>query len=192
MNPSAIHPPFLPIFVDNACNTLLAGDGGDELFAGNERYAKQKIFETYNNAPTFIHGLANLPYKLSSKIKNKTPFSKGYSFLTQAATPLPDRMENYNFLHQIAPETIFNSDLLETINTGKPLEYLSRYYNAPQEASTLNRMQFGLEKNLSRQWFKKSQSYVQLSGNYREISFFRQWVSWLLLLYPKWHKAKRV
>ena len=32
---------------------LLAGDGGDELFAGNERYAKQEVFEHYAKLPAW-------------------------------------------------------------------------------------------------------------------------------------------
>ena len=38
----------------NGINTLLAGDGGDELFAGNERYAKQKLFQHYYKLPKLL------------------------------------------------------------------------------------------------------------------------------------------
>ncbi|PCI17996.1 MAG: hypothetical protein COB62_07235, partial [Piscirickettsiaceae bacterium] len=60
---------------ENGCDTLLAGDGGDELFAGNERYAKQKIFETYNNSPSFLRAMVNAPYKGYPALKNKRLFS---------------------------------------------------------------------------------------------------------------------
>ena len=32
---------------EQGVNTLLAGDGGDELFAGNPHYTRQKLFEYY-------------------------------------------------------------------------------------------------------------------------------------------------
>ena len=32
----------------------LAGDGGDELFAGNSRYAKQMVFERYGAVPVAL------------------------------------------------------------------------------------------------------------------------------------------
>ena len=33
---------------------MLAGDGGDELFAGNERYTAQRIFEAYGRVPRWL------------------------------------------------------------------------------------------------------------------------------------------
>jgi len=36
---------------DDGVTRLLAGDGGDELFGGNSRYAKQRIFGWYDQVP---------------------------------------------------------------------------------------------------------------------------------------------
>jgi asparagine synthase (glutamine-hydrolysing) len=38
---------------EHGMTQLLAGDGGDEIFAGNARYAKQKIFDLYRHVPGF-------------------------------------------------------------------------------------------------------------------------------------------
>jgi len=47
--------PLLPAWrAKPAWTTLLAGDGGDELFAGNERYATDKRFSLYRHVPAFL------------------------------------------------------------------------------------------------------------------------------------------
>ncbi|WP_256360678.1 asparagine synthase-related protein [Methylomonas koyamae] len=42
---------------ESGVNRLLAGDGGDEIFAGNERYAKQMLFEAYHRLPKFMQAV---------------------------------------------------------------------------------------------------------------------------------------
>ncbi len=36
---------------EHGVSHLLAGDGGDEIFGGNERYARQRVFEVYQALP---------------------------------------------------------------------------------------------------------------------------------------------
>ena len=117
---------------------LLAGDGGDELFAGNTRYAKQQIFEFYGRLPTPVRGVLE---PLSAHLPSATPFRKLRSYIEQARIPLPDRLQSYNFLHRFGLETVFEPAFLATVDTELPLALQRELYQRPQgSVSTLNRM----------------------------------------------------
>lgn len=121
--------------------TMLAGDGGDEIFAGNERYAKQQVFEHYGRIPALIRkGLLEplllnpLPYT------RMQPFAKAKSYIEQASTPMPDRMERYNFIKHFNAIAIFEPDFLDSINMELPIQQKREVYNRPTDATMLNRM----------------------------------------------------
>lgn len=120
-------------------DTLLAGDGGDELFAGNERYAKQKEFRHYQHIPGwFRRGLLEPLARLLPR--SIPPCGKISSYIRQAATPLPERLQYYSFLEQIAPGEVFTEGFLNSVDTGAPLDLIRDIYHAPAEGDELDRM----------------------------------------------------
>lgn len=120
---------------------LLAGDGGDEFFAGNERYLSQNVFENYLRIPRFIR--RGLVEAAVSVLPESLPLiRKGRSFLAQANTPLPDRLQAYNFLHRHLPDEVFSTGFLRDVSTAEPLEVLRAVYHRPVAANTLNRMMY--------------------------------------------------
>ncbi|WP_163834593.1 asparagine synthetase B family protein [Spartinivicinus ruber] len=123
-------------------NLMLAGDGGDELFAGNTRYQKQIIFELYQHIPGLLRQRALEPV-VRHPWFNKLPLGgKAHSYIDQANIPLPDRLETYNFLHRHQPAEIFNSAFLQNVDTQLPLREIQATYHQPKQADYINRMLF--------------------------------------------------
>jgi asparagine synthase (glutamine-hydrolysing) len=125
---------------DDGTRILLGGDGGDEIFGGNARYAKQKIFEAYGHIPAWlrsgvIEALAHLPGMAALP-----PGRKLQSYIHQAKVPLPDRMEAYNFLHRTPLAQIFTADFLARVQTEQPAELLREVYQRSDAQHFINRM----------------------------------------------------
>ena len=112
---------------------LLAGDGGDELFAGNDRYAKQKQFEFYQQVPSAIRGVTKGLF-CHTPIGKLPILSKGASYINQAEVPMPDRLESYNFLNRLGVDNIFNSDFISAVDTQQPvMQQRQRYQDCSSE-----------------------------------------------------------
>lgn len=139
-NSSALPAYFCARFArENGMDTLLAGDGGDELFAGNERYAKQLLFERYLAQPSTLRRTVEATVALLPT--NSRLGGKARSFLTQAYTLLPGRLHTYNFLNQFKAADLFTPEWLENVSVQQPGKLQEDIYGAPN-GSALDRMLF--------------------------------------------------
>ena len=119
---------------------MLAGDGGDEIFGGNERYAKQKIFETYQTLPAALRHCLIEPLAALPGLDRFPPSRKLQSYLRQANTPLPERMETYNFTYRQPLDQMFMSAFLAEVNAHLPVSMLKDTYDHTDSSSYINRM----------------------------------------------------
>lgn len=120
---------------------LLGGDGGDELFGGNERYARQQVFALYGRVPALLRerllepALQHLP-----GARRVALLRKARSYVAQARVPMPARLETYNLLNRYGPSEVFTPGFLATVDTGMPLAGLEATYARSDAGSLINRM----------------------------------------------------
>ncbi|NWG31705.1 MAG: asparagine synthase [Rhodocyclaceae bacterium] len=121
---------------------MLAGDGGDELFGGNARYAKQKVFGLYDQIPEFLRGGLLEPAFADSHVFDAVPLLKKVaSYVRQARVPMPERMQTYNLLMRMGLDTVFPRDFLARIDADEPARHQREVYDlCPAHASLVNKM----------------------------------------------------
>ena len=126
---------------ENGIDKMLAGDGGDELFGGNTRYAKQKTFDAYHFAPTALRRHVLEPMLLGPPIIRRMPLlRKVASYIEQARIPMPERMETYNLLERFGAANVFAPGFLERIDCAAPAELQRDVYRDCDAESLIDRM----------------------------------------------------
>ncbi|MDO6691870.1 asparagine synthase-related protein [Aliiglaciecola sp. 3_MG-2023] len=133
-NSSAMAAYFCATFAKSkGIEVLLAGDGGDEFFAGNERYAKQKVFEHFTKLPTWLAN--SLDVLLNNGFTRKLPlFKKVASYIAQAKVALPGRLQTHNFVNQLGNDAIFSQEILDNVDVTEPAQQLkSRFHDCKSE-----------------------------------------------------------
>ena len=121
--------------------SILAGDGGDELFGGNARYQKQLVFERYGRVPGALrHALLEPLAQHLPDALQRGLLGKAASYVRQAAVPLPERLMTYNLLNFVAPTSFLDPALLATIDRDAPLQVLREMYDTPLDMDPINKL----------------------------------------------------
>ncbi len=119
---------------------LLAGDGGDELFGGNTRYAKQRLFGLYGLLPADLRSRVVEPFFSLGAVARAPLLKKGASYIEQARVPMPDRLQMYNLLLRMGMPQVLSPGLLARVDTGAPARQQVKVYASAATSSEIDRM----------------------------------------------------
>ena len=126
---------------EHGVDKLLAGDGGDELFGGNTRYARQKVLGAYDVLPASIRQQAIEPLLLRTGVARQVPgVKKIVSYVEQARLPMPARMETYNLLDRFGAGAVFTPAFLDRVDGSEPSELQRVSYQSCAAHSIVDRM----------------------------------------------------
>jgi len=137
-NSSAIPTYFcLKMARDAGVHTMFAGDGGDELFGGNERYITEKVFSIYQQVPGPIRGLLDFSAEI---IPPFYPWRKVRNYIRKANLPAMDRFFAYQLFYRDHAAEFLTDDFRALLDVDFPIDVARRHYQSVGEVSPLNRL----------------------------------------------------
>jgi asparagine synthase (glutamine-hydrolysing) len=118
---------------------LLAGDGGDELFGGNERYVSDLVFQHYYKVPRFARqNLLPPVFRLGAALGLGIA-EKAAKYARRASVPPPQRYFSYSFMGSTAPSEVLSPGFLESLTGTALFETAARHFHDADAVTDLNR-----------------------------------------------------
>ncbi|HTM00262.1 MAG TPA: asparagine synthase-related protein [Candidatus Omnitrophota bacterium] len=125
---------------EHGVTALYAGDGGDELFAGNQRYADGRVFEPYDRVPRWIRDPLLTPaIAAAGRIVPHPLFVKAGKYVRRASLPPAERIVSYDFWNVVPPAAFATSDLMAAAAGWRPAAMVIRHHDQARASTALDR-----------------------------------------------------
>ncbi|MBK9234541.1 MAG: asparagine synthase [Rhodoferax sp.] len=150
---------------DDGVTKLLAGDGGDELFGGNSRYAMQRVFGWYGRLPSGFRSGVMEPLFRPGAFKGIPVLGKGAGYVNQAKIPMPDRLQMYNLLRRLGFADVLTPGFLAQVNPDDASRQQREVWAQAKAKEAINRtLAYDWRYTLAESDLPKVRGTTQLAG----------------------------
>lgn len=120
---------------------LIAGDGGDEIYGGNERYRKDAIFEMFHRSPALLRSLARGAAKTLSGVDARWA-NRVKNFVRRGSLPNPDRFYTDDAFASEHFETLLTATVRAQVKVDDALDFQRQLYGRTQADHSLHRLMY--------------------------------------------------
>lgn len=137
---------------DDGVGVMLAGDGGDEIFAGNERYAEMDRFERYGRIPAMLRRFLFDPVLLRVPQSGLGSLSRAARLARRYYMTIPERLYSYSAFPRFRLDQVLHEHLIAEVDDGVPVRLATEAFDRPAQGDRVQRMmsldlQFALANN---------------------------------------------
>lgn len=119
--------------------TMLGGDGGDEIFGGNERYAKDKVMEGFHRLPSPLKSAARAVGRAIGG-GNHHLLNRVGNFTQRASLPNPDRFYTDDSFASDYYDELLTPGFRDSVSRDASLDFMREVYARGGTAAPLHRI----------------------------------------------------